>query len=76
MKQIRDNIYQVTFTELGKPKKKGDVKLAGLGTVMFDVADLNYVEKMTGLGFEPTFFVSRSEAMGGRYVVVSRQQKA
>ena len=76
MKQIRDNIFQVTYSELGSPKKRGDFKLNGLGTVMFDVADLNYVETMTGLGFEPTFFVSRSEAMGGRYVVVSRQQKA
>lgn len=76
MKQIRDNIFQVTFSELGSPKKKGDVKMNGLGTVMVDVADLNYADKMATQGLEPTFFVSRSEAMGGRFVVVSRQQKA
>lgn len=76
MQQIRDNIYRVTFAELGKPSKRGDVKVDRLGTVMVDVADLNYASNMAAMGYEPTFFVSRSEAMGGRYVVVSRQQKA
>ena len=76
MRQIRDNIFEVTFTELGKPGKRGDVKMNGLGTVMIDTADLHYAEKMAGLGFEPIFFVSRSGALGGRFVVVGRQQKA
>jgi hypothetical protein len=76
VRQIRDNIFEVTFSELGSPKKKGDIKLDGLGTVIIDVADLNYVTTMRELGYEPKFFISRSEKLGGRYVVVARQEKA
>jgi hypothetical protein len=76
MRQIRENIFEVTFSELGKPGKKGDVKLEGLGLLMLDTADMNYVKQMDELGFEPTFFVSKSKAMGNRFVVVGRQQKA
>jgi hypothetical protein len=76
MKQIRENIYQVTFTELGKPSARGPVKVDGLGEIMLDFADLRYIKDMSGLGYEPTFFVSRSEPLKGRFVVVGRQEKA
>jgi hypothetical protein len=76
MKQIRDNIFEVTYSDLGKPGKKGDVAVKGFGTVMLDVADLRYIDDMKVLGYEPTFFVSRSAPLGGRYVVVSRQHRA
>ena len=76
MRQIRDNIFEITFTELGKPTKRGDVKVTDLGKVMVDVADLNYASDMLEKGYEPTFFISKSEPLGGRFVVVSRQHKA
>ena len=76
VRQIRDNIFEVTFTELGKPGKRGDFKLAGLGTVMIDIADIKYAEGMSEAGYEPTFFVSKSVPLGGRYVVVGRQHRA
>lgn len=76
MKQIRDNIFQVTYSELGKPPAKGPVTLAGLGEIMLDQADLRYVKEMSSMGYEPTFFVSRSAPLKGRFVVVGRQQKA
>ena len=76
MRQIRENIFEVTFSELGKPSKRGDVKLEGMGTVMIDMADVDYAAKMNDLGYEPTFFLSKSAALGNRFVVVSRQHKA
>jgi hypothetical protein len=76
VRQIRENIFEITFSELGQPKKRGDVKLEGLGTVMIDAADLNYAGEISKLGYEPTFFVSRSKPLGGRFVVVGRQEKA
>jgi hypothetical protein len=76
MRQIRDNIFEVTYTELGKPSKRGDVKLEGLGQLMIDSADLNYAKEISELGYEPTFFVSKSKALGNRFVVVGRQHKA
>jgi len=76
MKQIRENIYQVTFTELGKPVAKGPVVVDGLGEIMLDHADLRYAKESQGLGYEPTFFVSRSAPLQGRFVVVGRQEKA
>ena len=76
MKQIRDNIIQITFTELGKPPVKGPVIVEGFGEVMLDEADMRYIATSTNQGYEPTFFVSRSNPLQGRYVVVSRQEKA
>jgi len=76
MKQIRENIFQVTFTELGKPANRGSVQLEGLGEVLLDFADMRYINDMVGLGYEPSFFVSRSEPLKGRFVVVGRQEKA
>ena len=76
MKQIRENIFQVTFTELGKPPAKGPVIMEGFGEVMLDHADLRYAKEMQGLGYEPTFFISKSAPLMDRFVVVGRQQKA
>ncbi|MDR3690831.1 MAG: hypothetical protein P4L46_15745 [Fimbriimonas sp.] len=76
MKQIRENIFQVTYTELGKPPTKGMAKIPDLGLVHLDEADMRYVETSQGEGYEPTFFVSRSAPLGGQFVVVGRQEKA
>lgn len=76
MKQIRDNIFEVTFDDLGKPEKKGYYKVSGLGEVMLDMADVRYIQETLGKGSVPTFFVSRSQALKGACVVVSRRQIA
>ncbi len=76
MKQIRENIFQVTYTEMGKPPVKGVASIPNLGEIHLDEADMRYVNESTGLGFEPTFFVSKSAPLGGRFVVVGRQEKA
>ncbi len=76
VKQIRENIFQVTYSELGKPPAKGPVKIEGLGEVMLDLADVRYAKEMATMGYEPTFFVSRSAPLHGRFVVVGRQEKA
>jgi hypothetical protein len=76
VKQIRENIFQITYTELGKPQAKGPVILQSLGEVMLDEADIRYAHTSETQGYEPVFFVSRSEPLFGRYVVVGRQEKA
>lgn len=73
MKQIRENVFQVTFTEIGKPPQRGWTKVPGGGKLMLDAADMNFIEKMSAGGYEPTFFVSRAAAMGNEFVVVARQ---
>ena len=75
MKRIRDDIYQVTATEMGLPFEKGFYEVPDLGEVFIDLADVRYIESMRGAGYEPTFFVSPSEALHG-FVVVSRQHRA
>jgi hypothetical protein len=74
MRQIRENIWYLTYTELGKPIDKGPVEVAGLGTVMLDIADYRYWKQYLEMGYEPAFFVSRSEGMNGWFVVVARQE--
>ncbi|HEY0866291.1 MAG TPA: hypothetical protein VGE01_02870 [Fimbriimonas sp.] len=74
MRQIRENIWYVTYSELGKPFEKGPVKVDGLGTIFLDIADVRYINQHRELGYEPAFFVSRSEAMNGWMVVVARQE--
>lgn len=76
MHRIRENIYQVTFAELGAPLDKGFYPVEGLGDVMLDVADLRYAAEAKALGNEPVFFVSRSGALENDFVVVARQQAA
>lgn len=76
MKQIRDNIWQVTFAELGEPFARGYYAVADLGEVLVDQADLRYIKEMQNQGLEPVFHVSKSKALNGALVVVGRQQKA
>jgi len=76
MKQIRENVFQLTFEELGRPEEKGAYDVENLGTVYLDVADMRYITEHTALGHEPVFFVSRSPAMGNNFVVVSRNRAA
>ena len=75
MKQIRENIFQVTYSELGKPPAKGWAPIEG-NELLLDEADMRYIRDHSKLGYEPTFFISRSEPMGGRFIVVGRQEKA
>ena len=51
MKQIRENIFQVTFTELGKPPVKGPTMIADLGDVSLDEADMRYIKESQGQGY-------------------------
>jgi len=76
MKQIRENIYFLTHSELGRPTEPGTVEVAGLGTVRLDIADIRYVREHIEKGYEPAFFVSHSPALGGDLIVVSRQHAA
>lgn len=73
MEPVVGDKYKVTFEQLGRPAYKCDVKVAGLGVVVLDDADINY-----GLTNEnAAFFVRPSKALGeGRFVVVSREHKA
>ena len=76
MKQIRDNIWQVTFSDLGEPNMRGYYEVADLGEILMDQADVRYIKEMESKGFEPIFHVSKSKALNGALVVVGRQQKA
>jgi hypothetical protein len=76
MKQIRPNIWQVSYEEMGRPVEKGFVMVAELGRVNLDAADARYIQDHLANGYEPVFFVSQSAALGGQYVVVSRQRAA
>jgi hypothetical protein len=76
MKQIRENVFYVTHSELGKPDEKGIVDVPDFGSVQLDIADLRYIREYLEKGYEPAFFVARSPAMGGRFIVVSRHRAA
>lgn len=72
---MRDGTLRVTWTDLGKPGGKGYVGLPGeRGQLMLDDADLNYATQYLEAGYEPEFFVRPSDALQGRYVVVSRRR--
>ncbi|MBS1714653.1 MAG: hypothetical protein JST30_09995 [Armatimonadetes bacterium] len=64
--------YYVTWEEIGRPTVRGDYEIPGLGTLVFDDADAFHATKFQNAGF----FVRRSKALGGRYVVVAREQSA
>ena len=74
MTQIRENIFLVTYKDLGKPTGKGFWPVRDLGEVMLDAADERYINEYLSKGYEPAFFVSRSDALNGAFVVVSRQR--
>lgn len=64
--------YLVTWKDLGEPVTQGDYEVAGLGIVTIDDADLSFGLRVP----DAHFFVRRSKALGGRFVVVSRQHPA
>lgn len=76
MKQIRENVYHVTFADLGKPFEKGYYAVEGLGEVLLDEADVRYLKEVSGKGYDPAWFVAKSDAIRNAYVVVSRQWPA
>jgi hypothetical protein len=76
MRQIRDDLYEITFTDLGSPAATGYYPVDGLGEVLIDAADVRYIQEHQELGYEPTFFVRRSPALKGAFTVTARQWKA
>jgi len=40
MRQIRPNIYRLSYSDLGRPEEKGPVEVENFGTVYLDVADV------------------------------------
>ncbi len=76
MTQIRENIFHITDTDLGSPRDTGYATVEGLGEVLIDAADKRYIDEALAAGVEPSFFVSKSDALKGAYVVVSRQWPA
>lgn len=64
--------YYVTWDEIGSPTVRGDYEIPGLGMLVFDDTDAHYATT----GKARAFFVRKSKALGGRYVVVSREQSA
>jgi hypothetical protein len=74
MKQIRDNIWQVTMEDIGETPDRGYYEISGLGELLIDQADLRYIKQMQQDGFEPLFHISQSPALNNAFVVVSRQQ--
>ena len=69
---VVEDKYFVTWQEIGSPITPGDYEIPGLGKLVFDDTDVHYA--MTGRA--TGFFVRRSRALHGRFVVVSRQQSA
>ncbi len=69
---VVEDRYYVTWDELGRPTVRGDYEVPGLGIVVFDDADAHYATTGKSKGF----FVRKSKALGGRFVVVSREQSA
>lgn len=75
MKQIRENIFQVDHSELGRPDARGYYKLPdGKAEVLLDEADVRYIREYLDRGYEPSFFIKPSAALRGAYVVVGRQR--
>ena len=73
IKPVVGDKYLYTWEELGKPTVRGEIKLAGLGTLLFDDADVHYANTAP----DPAFFIRPSKALApGMFVVVSRRQSA
>ncbi|MFZ4508871.1 MAG: hypothetical protein ACOYON_14370 [Fimbriimonas sp.] len=75
MTQIRENIWLVTHSEIGKPMDTGYAKVPGTtGELLIDAADVRYIREYIERGYEPSFFISKTPALRNGYVVVSRQR--
>lgn len=72
MQTLKDGTIRLTWTDLGRPEGKGYTAVPSGGQVLLDDADLLYARQYLDSGYEPEFFVRRSEALQGRYVVISR----
>jgi hypothetical protein len=76
MTTIRENIFRVTFDEIGSPVERGYYDLPNGGKVLIDLADMRYIQQAKSGGYDPIFFVSRTKSLEGDFVVVGRQWKA
>ena len=75
MNQIRENIFQVSHSELGKPLVKGFYPVPTAGAnVLLDEADVRYIREYLDRGYEPSFFIKKSVALQGAFTVVGRQR--
>ncbi|HWD38795.1 MAG TPA: hypothetical protein VG944_08100 [Fimbriimonas sp.] len=75
MKQIRENMYRVSYSELGQPTVKGYWKVPGTEQeLLLDEADMRYIREYIEKGYEPYFFIKPSTALRNAFVVVSRQR--
>jgi hypothetical protein len=72
MQTLADGTIRVTWTDLGRPEGKGYTALPSGGQLLLDDADMNYASQYLAAGYEPAFFVRLSDALQGRYIVVSR----
>jgi len=72
MQTLADGTIRVTWTDLGRPEGKGYAALSSGGQLLLDDADINYATQYLAAGYEPAFFIRRSDALQGRYIVVSR----
>ena len=68
-----DGTIRVTWTDLGRPEEgRGYAALPSGGQLLLDDADMHYASQYLTAGYEPAFFIRQSEALQGRYIVVSR----
>lgn len=75
MDTLTDGTLRVTWTDLGRPEGRGYADLPnGVGRLLLDEADINYATQYLEAGYEPEFFVRRSDALQGRFVVVARRR--
>ena len=74
METQHERTFRYTWTDLGRPEGKGYVELPSGGQLLLDDADLNYATQYLEAGYEPEFFVRVSDALQGRYIVVSRRR--
>ncbi len=72
MQTLKNGTIRLTWTDLGRPEGKGYAAVPSGGQVLLDDADLLYARQYLDSGYEPEFFVRRSEALQGRFVVISR----
>jgi hypothetical protein len=75
MKQIREKIFQVSYSELGKPQDRGFHLVPEAGAkVLLDEADIRYIREYLERGYEPSFFIAKSAALRGAFTVIGRQR--
>jgi hypothetical protein len=75
MKQIREKIFQVDHSELGKPLDKGYYPVPNTGaSVLIDEADVRYIREYLDRGYEPSFFITKSVALQNAFTIIGRQR--